>query len=191
MSDQPQPTSAKSIDYRSANPTAKLHYRGYALLIAIGSHLQSFALLLLRLILGVDLAITGWGHLHHVPDMVKRFTEWGIPLPTVNVYVSGTTEMIGGVLIALGLATRLVSVPLIFNFIIAYATASKSKVHELLHGPDRISGLDDVIGDSAFPFLMLMILLLAFGPGKASIDYVLQKTIFRPGKQAAGFDVVS
>jgi putative oxidoreductase len=100
-------------------------------------------------------------------------------MPTTSVYISGTTEMIGGALIALGLATRLVSIPLIFNFIVALTTASKSKVHELAYGPDRLKGLDDVTGDAAFPFLMLVLIVLAFGPGKASIDYILQRTIFR------------
>jgi putative oxidoreductase len=79
----------------------------------------------------------------------------------------------------LGLGTRLIAVPLIFNFIVAYATASKGNVHQMLHGPERLTGLEKVLGDDAFPFLMLMILLLAFGPGKASVDYILQRTIFR------------
>jgi putative oxidoreductase len=182
MSDQPKPIPAKAgavVPYAPVRPARGLHYHGYALLIGGGGYLQSFVLLLMRLALGIDLAVTGWGHLRHVPDMVKRFTDWGIPMPTASVYISGTTEMIGGALIALGLATRLVSIPLIFNFIVAYATASKGKVHELVYGQDRLNGLNAVIGDDAFPFLMLMLVMLAFGPGKASIDYILQRTIFR------------
>ena len=60
--------------------------------------------------------------------MIERFTSWGVPMPKVSVYVSGYTEMIGGLLLMVGLATRLVSLTLVFNFIVAFLTASKEKV---------------------------------------------------------------
>ena len=99
------------------------------------TYLQSAVLLIIRLFFGYELVITATGHLHHVPDMVKNFTDWGVPLPKLNVYISAYTELIGGWLLIVGLAARLISVPLVFNFIVAYLTASKDTVHMLIFGP--------------------------------------------------------
>jgi len=150
----------------------------YEKLICLASHLQSAVLLALRLTWGWQLAESGWGHLHNVQKTVDAFKSWGVPFPELNVYISGSTELLGGTLLILGLATRLISIPLVFNFVVAYATASKDTFRELLHGMLR-QGYDDFINDAAFPMLMLALIMLAFGPGKASIDYLLQRTAFR------------
>src|SRR5437773_10405474 len=105
------------------DPNRGVLHKAYDLLVWGGSWLQSLALLIPRLGWGWVLYLSGYRHLHHVPAMVERFTGWGIPYPRMSVYVSGTTEMVGGVLLLLGLGTRLISLPLLFNFIVAYATA--------------------------------------------------------------------
>jgi putative oxidoreductase len=160
--------------------------RVYGFLICAGSNLQSTVLLALRLTWGWQLAESGWSHLHDVDTMVKRFIGWHIPFPTANVYLSGSMELIGGTLLIVGLGTRLISLPLVFNFIVAYATASKDTFRELLHGMLR-TGYDDFINDAAFPMLMLALIMLAFGPGKASMDYLLQRTLFHRRDQPRGF----
>jgi len=95
--------------------------------VSTASYLQSTALLLARLGFGFSLFITGRGHLHNVDTMIERFTSWGVPAPKFSVYVSGYTEMICGILLMVGLATRLASLTLVFNFIVAFLTASKEK----------------------------------------------------------------
>jgi putative oxidoreductase len=152
--------------------------RLYDLIVCIGSHLQSFVLLALRLTWGWQLLESGYGHLTHVQKTVEAFKGWGVPLPQVNVYISGGTELVGGALLILGLATRLISLPLIFNFIIAYVTASRATLTQLISGPERLDGYDKFINDSAFPMLILALAMLAFGPGKISIDCLL-KLIWR------------
>jgi putative oxidoreductase len=151
----------------------------------VASYLQSVVLLIIRLIFGYELVISASGHLHHVPDMVKNFTDWGVPLPRLNVYISAYTELIGGWLLMLGLAARLISLPLVFNFIVAYLTASKDTVHMLAFGPNHLDGVDKFFNDSAFNFLIAALVVLAFGPGRASIDYLLERTVFRRSKPAA------
>ncbi len=143
------------------------------------TYLQSVVLLMIRLLFGYELALTAWGHLHNVDAMVKNFTDWGVPLPQLNVYISGYTELIGGVLLIIGLAARLISLPLVLNFIVAYLTASKDTIHMLVSGPNRLDGVDKFFNDSAFNFLIAAMIVLAFGPGKASIDYLLERTVFR------------
>ena len=62
--------------------------------------------------------------------MLKGFD---VPMPKVGAVMAGATEMVGGVLIMLGFATRLISIPFAFNFAVAIATASKKNVQALLH----------------------------------------------------------
>ena len=149
----------------------------YDLLAGGASHLQSAVLLGLRLTWGWQLVESGYGHLTHVQKTVEAFKGWGVPLPEVNVYISGGTELVGGALLMLGLATRLISIPLVFNFLVAYATASRDTLKQLFLGPDRLDGYDKFINDSAFTMLVLALVMLAFGPGKVSLDYLLRRKL--------------
>ncbi len=139
------------------------------LVARIGSLLRSPVLLLVRLAWGFQLYESGWGHLTHVEKTARFFQNLHIPYPEVNVYISGTTELVGGILLMLGLFSRLISVPLLFNFCVAYLTASPESIRELLH----FRKPDDFINDSAFPFLVTSLLILAFGPGKISLDALI------------------
>jgi putative oxidoreductase len=145
----------------------KLHF----FLTRIGSCLQSPVLLLIRLAWGFQLAESGWGHLTNVGKTADFFTSLHIPFPVVSVHICGTTELVGGILLMLGLFARVISIPLLFNFCVAYLTASHAAIKELLH----FKNPDDFINDSAFPFLVTSLLILAFGPGKISLDYLLEK----------------
>jgi putative oxidoreductase len=164
--------------HRSPN----IFIRLYEHLICSAGHLQSAVLLALRLTWGWQLAESGYGHLTHIQQTINAFTGWGVPFPTFNVYLSGSMELTGGCLLILGLATRLISIPLVFNFIVAYASASRDTFKEFFAGQHQ-KGYDDFINDAAFPMLMLALIMLAFGPGKASVDYLLQRTVFRKRSQ--------
>jgi putative oxidoreductase len=135
----------------------------------IGGVLRSPALLLVRLAWGFQLYESGWGHLTHVEKTAQFFQNLHIPFPVVNVYISGATEFVGGILLMLGLFSRLISIPLLFNFCVAYLTASPGAVRELLH----FQKPDDFINDSAFPFLVTSLLILAFGPGRIALDALI------------------
>jgi putative oxidoreductase len=142
-----------------------------ALLAKVGSCLQSPVLLFVRLAWGFQLYESGWGHLTHFADTLKNFQGWNVPFPAASVYVAGTTEFVGGILLMLGLFSRFISIPLFFNFCVAYLTASPGELKALLH----FKNPDDFINDAAFPFLVTSLLILAFGPGKISLDYLLEK----------------
>jgi len=51
-------------------------------------------------------------------------TEWGLglPFPTLMAYMAWGTEYFGAILLALGLATRWISIPLMFTMIVAAVT---------------------------------------------------------------------
>ena len=91
------------------------------------------------------------------------FGSMGIPFPTLNAYMAASTELLGVILLTLGLFTRLISLPLMVVMVVAIMT-----VH-LAHGFSA--------GDNGFEIPMYYILFLAifasFGAGKFSLDYLL------------------
>src|SRR5260370_7094386 len=111
--------------------------------------------LLTRLFVGYFFLETGWGKVHNIEGMTERFTDWGIPFPHFNAVLSGYTELIGGTLVLVGLCTRLVSIPMIINMLVAVVSVRLTKV----------AGLDDFV-DLADPLHPLAFPCLVFhGPG--------------------------
>ena len=55
-------------------------------------------------------------------SVVQWFDYMGIPFPTLNAYMAASTEIVGVVLLTLGLLTRFISLPLIIIMFVAIAT---------------------------------------------------------------------
>jgi putative oxidoreductase len=123
--------------------------------------------LLVRLFVGYFFLETGWGKIHNLDGMAERFTDWGIPAPAFNAALSGWTEFLGGLLIMLGLFTRLVSIPMFINMVVATLAVRLKKV----------GGLDDFV-ELDEPLYALSFLWLFFsGPGRISLDHVVAKVL--------------
>jgi putative oxidoreductase len=141
----------------------------HQLLLAVAANLKSPFLLAIRAYWGWQMAVAGSAHLSDVPAMVERFQEWGVPFPAFNVYLSGITEIVGGLLLLAGFASRLVTIPLIINFCVAYLTASREVVLNIFNDPDAF------VSDAAFLFLLVSVVVFIFGPGAFSVDSILGK----------------
>jgi putative oxidoreductase len=146
--------------------------RSYRLLITAGALLQSPLLLAIRLYWGWHFFGTGRAKLMDHEKFTGFFQGWHIPFPSLNVYLAGSTECFGGLLLLLGLGSRLVCLPLIFTMIIAYATAEVAAVKQIFDDPDKFVSADP------FLFMLACVIVLAFGPGKFSIDWLLEKKVF-------------
>jgi putative oxidoreductase len=135
----------------------------------LASHLQTPLLFVLRVYWGWSFAQTGWGKLTHLDRTTEFFASLNLPAPKLNAIMAGSTECFGGVLLALGLFARPISVPLAFTMIVAYATADRDAVQAIFSDTDKFT--------SAAPFLFLLVALivLAFGPGKWSLDQLRAK----------------
>ena len=132
--------------------------------------------LLMRLFVGYFFLETGWGKIHNLDAMAERFTGWGIPLPPFSAALSGYTELIGGALVLAGLFTRLASIPMVINMLVALLVVKMKKV----------SGIDDFV-ELDEPLYAVSFLWLVFsGPGKASLDHLLSRMLRRrlPGSAA-------
>src|SRR6201988_4442151 len=89
------------------------------------------AQLLVRLFVGYFFMETGWGKLHNLDGFAHRFAGWGIPYPYFNAALSAYTEFIGGWLTIIGLGTRLISIPMIINMLVAILKVNLKRVSTL------------------------------------------------------------
>lgn len=141
----------------------------YELEVHLAERLQSFFLLAVRFYWGYQFMLTGWGKLTHLERTAGFFAGLGIPMPMLNATLAGTVECVGGALLLVGLASRVVALPLIFTMIVAYATAHLDSVREVFSNPDGF------VTQAPFLFLMASVIVLLFGPGRFSLDAILSK----------------
>jgi len=161
----------------STNPILALGTRVYDLLVGVANHLRSPLLLFMRVVWGVQLLQAGWGKLTHIEKPIEYFTSLGIPFPVENAWLVGFTETFGGLFLALGLLSRLTCLPLIINFIVAYLTTQQEGLKDLLS-----FDTDKFCGDTAFPYLATAVVVLIFGPGAYSVDYLIARAKGREWK---------
>jgi putative oxidoreductase len=161
------------------NPVAAGIAYLYDLLVLIGNHLQSVVLFGIRFIWGIQLMQAGLGKLLNIGTPIDYFTSLGIPFPVENAWLVAFTETFGGMFLALGLLTRLTAIPLIINFIVAYITTEQDALHKLLK-----LDTDDFFAAAPFLFLFAAIIVLAFGPGAYSIDFLINHWRKTPWKSA-------
>src|ERR1700741_4438066 len=109
------------------------------------------AQLLVRLFVGYFFMETGWGKLHNLDGFAQRFAGWGIPYPYFNAALSAYTEFIGGLLTVAGLGTRLVSIPMIINMLVAILKVNLMHVTSL----DDFVELDEPMYALAYLWLVL------------------------------------
>jgi putative oxidoreductase len=124
---------------------------------------QGISLLLARLAVAYGFyepAMTKWAD---IDSVAQWFGSIGIPFPTLNAYMAASTEILGVVLLTLGLFTRLISIPLIIIMIVAITT-----VH---------LGNGFTAGNNGFEIPLYYMLFLAIfasmGAGKFSLDHLL------------------
>lgn len=124
---------------------------------------------LVRVFVGYFFFETGLSKIQNLGAMTERFTNWGIPMPAFSAALSGYTELLGGALILVGLGTRLVSVPLFINMLVAVVTVKVKGLEEF----NEFFEMDE-------PLYALTFLWLFFaGPGLASIDALIERLLRR------------
>jgi putative oxidoreductase len=148
--------------------------RSYRLLIAVASRFQSPLLLAIRLYWGWQFFGVGRGKLLHLEKFANYFGhDLHIPFPYFNAYLVGSTECVGGLLLLVGLGSRLVALPLIFTLTIAYLTAEIDSLKHIFSDPDKF------VTATPFLFLLACVIILVFGPGIFSIDGLLARKLNR------------
>lgn len=141
------------------------------------ARLQSPLLLVLRLWWGVSFAQSGWGKFMNLDRTAGFFADLGLPWPKLNAVLAASTELLGGALLAVGLLARPAAVPLAFTMLVAYGTAHRGELGAIFRDPDQFTGA------APFLFLLVSVVVLAFGPGKFSLDHLLAAR--RPAEDGA------
>jgi putative oxidoreductase len=139
----------------------------YRLLIRASSSLQSPFMLAVRLYWGWQFMQTGWGKLTNIGKIVHYFTDLGIPAPALNAYFVSGLEFGGGLLLLLGLGSRLIALPLAVDMIVAYILADRDALFSIISNPDKFTAA------APYTFLIASLLVLIFGPGSLSLDTLL------------------
>jgi putative oxidoreductase len=143
-------------------------------------YLQSPFLLAVRLYWGWQFWQTGWGKLTNIPHVVKFFTSLNIPFPTFNAYFVSGLEFVGGILLFVGLGSRLIALPLAFDMFMAYFTADREALTSIFSDPGKFYNADP------YTFLFAALLILICGPGKISLDALIERYLDRHIRKSPG-----
>jgi putative oxidoreductase len=123
--------------------------------------------LVVRVVFGYFWLETGIAKVHNLDGFTQRFVGWGIPFPAFSAGLSAWTELVGGLLIMLGLFTRLVCVPMLINMAVAVTLVVSA----------NLMSLDDYVEADEIVYSLIFFWLLISGPGKASLDTLLARAL--------------
>ena len=135
------------------------------------SSLQPVMLLGVRLYWGFQFAQTGWGKLHHLAKIAGVFASLNIPFPGVTAPFVSMLELVGGILLILGLFSRPIAVLLACNMFVAYWTADREALSAVFSDPGKFYAADP------YTFLFASLMVLIFGAGFFAVDTVVAKRL--------------
>ncbi|HEX4387982.1 MAG TPA: DoxX family protein [Steroidobacteraceae bacterium] len=139
----------------------------------VAGHLTWLAPLFARITVGWVFLWSGWGKLNNLPQIVENFAGWHVPAPQVLApFVSGV-EFFGGLLLLVGLLTRISAGALGVVMIVAIRSAKWADV----------DSLETLLGFDEFEYLALFLWLAIAGAGAVSIDHWLERR-FGAGRSA-------
>ncbi len=122
-----------------------------------------------RLTLGWVFLQSGWGKLHDLEGVTDFFVSLGVPFAHIQAPMVAGIEFGGGLLLLLGLATRLAALPLVGVMLVAIRTALWGDIHDL----------SDLFGLAEFGYVVLLSGLVVFGAGSLSLDAFVRRRLDR------------
>ena len=140
-------------------------------LVAFFNSLSDLAPLAFRLILAFTFYGTAREKIYHFNGVVDWFRDGlQLPLPLLQAYLATGTEALGVILLGLGLATRLISLPLMVVMLVAIFT---------VHWHNGFScGKNGY--ELPFYFFFMLLSLLLQGPGRLSLDHLVASKLSKP-----------
>jgi putative oxidoreductase len=137
------------------------------------ANLESYAILLVRVALGLFFAISGGNKLFvasRTQAMYETLLAARVPLPRLMTYFVSTVELAGGCLLILGLLSSLVSLALLADMLVAILTTNLSAMPK---GLSPLNWLDDFLYLPEALYALFFVWLICSGPGKFSVDYLI------------------
>ena len=142
------------------------------------NRLQSLLLVAIRLYWGWQFAQAGWGKLTNLGRVTHFFATLNLPAPHATALLVALVEFAGGILFAVGLASRLVSLVLFVNMTVAYLSVPDDRVNfsHILSKPS------DFYGAAPYTYWFAALLILILGPGRFAIDALLRLRFSAPAR---------
>ncbi len=143
------------------------------------SDLQPYAILLVRVSIGLFFAISGANKLFAaggIKPVYDTLVQAKVPFPHQMAYFVSAVEFLGGSLLALGFLSSVASVALLIDMIVATLT---SAISTLPKGLSPLNWLDDFLYLPEVLYVLFFIWLICSGPGKFSVDHWLANKLLR------------
>ncbi len=135
----------------------------YLELSVLFNYFQSFSLLFIRLALAYGFytpALTKWNNFDTTSEW---FSSLGIPFASFATLLTASVEIMGVILLVLGLFTRLITIPLMIIMVVAIFTVHISNGFSVANNGFEIPTY----------YLLFLSLLLSHGAGKFSLDFLI------------------
>ncbi len=143
------------------------------------SDLEQYAILLVRVSIGLFFAISGANKLFvagGTKPVYETLVQAKVPFPHLMAYFVSGVEFVGGSLVTVGFLASPASVALLIDMIVATLT---SAVFTLPKGLSPLSWLDDFLYLPEVLYVLFFFWLICSGPGKFSADYWLASRLLR------------
>ena len=143
------------------------------------SDLEPYAILLVRVSIGLFFAITGANKLFVAGSrqtMYETLVAAKVPFPRQTAYFVAGVEFVGGALLTAGFLSSLAGVALLVDMLVAILT---TKLSTLPKGLSPLNWLDDFLYLPEVLYVLFFIWLICSGPGKFSVDYWLAGKLLR------------
>ncbi len=135
------------------------------------SDLEQYAILLVRISLGLFFAISGANKLFvagGTKAIYETLVKAKVPFPHLTVYFVSGVEFIGGSLLTVGFLSSPACLVLLIDMIVATLTTALSAMPK---GLSPLNWLDDFLYLPEVLYVLFFFWLLCSGPGKFSVDY--------------------
>jgi putative oxidoreductase len=134
------------------------------------SDLEQYAILLVRVSIGLFFAISGANKLFvagGTKPVYETLIKAKVPFPRQTAYFVAGAEFVCGSLIAIGFLSSLACVALLIDMIVATLTSALSTLPK---GLSPLNWLDDFLYLPEVLYVLFFIWLICSGPGKFSVD---------------------
>ncbi len=135
--------------------------------------LEQYAILLVRVSLGLFFAISGANKLFVAggrQTMYETLVKAKVPFPRLTTYFVSGVEFVAGSLMAVGFLSSPACAALLLDMIVAILTTKLSAMPKKL---SLLNWFDDFLYLPEVLYVLFFIWLLCSGPGKFSVDYWL------------------
>jgi putative oxidoreductase len=137
------------------------------------SDLEQYAILLVRVSLGLFFAVSGANKLFvagRTQTMYETLVEAKVPFSRLMTYFVSGVEFVGGALLTVGFLSSPACVALLVDMLVAVLT---TKLSAMPKGLSPLNWLDDFLYLPEVLYVLFFIWLICSGPGKFSVDYWL------------------